>query len=211
MDNLLLVLSQLGVSGVGSVLLLFAALLFSCFFRFIAVLSIFRWGLGIRGWSFGFVTMGLALALSYYVMVPQIDQSVGAASAVLGKGPNPTEELRQNAFAAATDSWKLFLIKNTDSSTLKNFNAVKDAADTAPSWRVVAPAFVISELRHGTKAALSIILPFLVVDVLLALLFTGLGVENLKVAVVAVPVKLLLLVAVDGWNLVAQGLIKVYG
>jgi type III secretion protein R len=219
MDNLFLILSQLGISGTGGVLLLVAILLFSCFFRFVIVLSVFRWGLGIRGVTFGFVTAGLALALSYYVMVPQIEKSLGAAAVILGKVANPPDEIRQRAFESAAESWKNFLVKNTDREVLKKFtpvvvsNADSTTASENPvvSWKSAAPAFLLSELKHATRAALAIILPFLVIDLLLALLLTGLGVENLSVAVIAVPVKLLLLVAVDGWSLIADGLIKFYG
>lgn len=220
MTELIPIVSQLGISGAGGIMLLLIVLLFSCFFRFTIVLSVFRFGLGIRGAAFGIVTVGLALGLSYYVMLPQIERSLSAASTVIGKVANPPDDLRQRAFEAAADSWKEFLVKNTDRNLLQKFTpktppsapgTPESPTLTVASWKSVAPAFLISELKHGTKAALMIILPFLVVDLLLALLLTGLGVENINVAVIAVPLKLLLLVAVDGWSLIAEGLIRVYG
>jgi type III secretion protein R len=75
---------------------------------------------------------------------------------------------------------------------------------------VLAPAFVVSELRRAFEIGFMLFLPFLVVDLVVANLLVGLGMTSLSPALVALPFKLLLFVLVDGWHLVARGLVQSY-
>ena len=71
---------------------------------------------------------------------------------------------------------------------------------------VLAPAFMVSELRRAFTAGFLVFLPFLVVDLVVASVLLALGLTQLSPTSVALPLKLLLLVSVDGWRLLARGL-----
>jgi type III secretion protein R len=75
---------------------------------------------------------------------------------------------------------------------------------------VLVPAFVVSELRRAFTIGFVVFLPFLVVDLLVANVLLALGLGQMSPTSVALPFKLLLLVAVDGWRLLARGLVLGY-
>jgi len=75
---------------------------------------------------------------------------------------------------------------------------------------VVAPAFVNNELKEAFTIGFLIFLPFLVLDLLVASVLASIGFQQLQPSTVALPFKLLLFVAVDGWLIVARGLLLGY-
>jgi flagellar biosynthesis protein FliP len=76
---------------------------------------------------------------------------------------------------------------------------------------VVAPAFITSELWRAFAMAIVLLLPFLVVDLVVGLTLTALGATAMSPQTVALPLKLLLFVAVDGWRLLVEALLRGYG
>jgi type III secretion protein R len=77
------------------------------------------------------------------------------------------------------------------------------------TW-VLAPAFLTTELREAFAIAVLIFIPFLVIDLVVALSLAALGLQLTQPQVVALPLKLLLFVAVDGWRLLIEGLLRGY-
>jgi type III secretion protein R len=75
---------------------------------------------------------------------------------------------------------------------------------------VVIPAFVITELKEAFQIGFLVFLPFLVLDMVIANVLLALGMQTLSPSQVSLPFKLLLFVAVDGWALLARGLILGY-
>ncbi|HTR55040.1 MAG TPA: flagellar type III secretion system pore protein FliP, partial [Kofleriaceae bacterium] len=75
---------------------------------------------------------------------------------------------------------------------------------------VIAPAFVTTELREAFAIAVVIFVPFLVIDLVVALSLAALGLQTTSPQVVALPFKLLLFVAVDGWRLLVEALLRGY-
>jgi type III secretion protein R len=75
---------------------------------------------------------------------------------------------------------------------------------------VLAPAFIASELREAFAIAVLIFLPFLVIDLVVALGLASLGLQASSPQTVALPFKLLLFVAVDGWRLLLDSLLRGY-
>jgi len=76
--------------------------------------------------------------------------------------------------------------------------------------RLAMPAFVISELTTAFQMGVVILLPFLVVDLAVASLLMSMGMMMVPPSTIALPIKLLLFVLVDGWNLVAGSLLRSY-
>jgi len=76
------------------------------------------------------------------------------------------------------------------------------------SLRVIIPAYILSELRAGFQIGLVLFLPFLVVDLVVASITTSMGMLQLPPVVISTPLKILLFVMVDGWNLVVGSLVR---
>ena len=74
--------------------------------------------------------------------------------------------------------------------------------------RILIPAFMISELRRGFEIGFLIVLPFLVIDMIVAALTMSMGMMMLPPSVISLPVKLLFFVLVDGWNLLIGSLVR---
>jgi flagellar biosynthetic protein FliP len=77
--------------------------------------------------------------------------------------------------------------------------------------RVVVPAYLISELKAGFQIGAALYLPFLVVDMAVAAITTSVGMLQLPPVVISTPLKILLFVMVDGWNLLVGSLMKSFG
>ena len=73
------------------------------------------------------------------------------------------------------------------------------------------PAYIISELRTGFQIGAVLYLPFLIVDLVVASITLSVGMVQLPPAMVAGPLKILLFVLVDGWNLIVGSLVKTFG
>ena len=74
--------------------------------------------------------------------------------------------------------------------------------------RIAVPAFAVSELRTGFSMGLLVLLPFLVIDLVVAVVLSALGLMMLPPAVVSMPVKLLVFIAADGWSLLVRSLLR---
>jgi len=76
------------------------------------------------------------------------------------------------------------------------------------SMRVVIPAYIISELKTGFQIGVALFLPFLVIDLVVAAVTTSIGMMQLPPVIISTPLKILLFVMVDGWNLLVGSLMK---
>jgi type III secretion protein R len=77
-------------------------------------------------------------------------------------------------------------------------------------FRVVVPAFVVTELGEAFAVGFLIYLPFLVIDLVVSNVLLALGMQMMSPTQVSLPFKLLLFVAIDGWGLLAQSLVAGY-
>ena len=86
--------------------------------------------------------------------------------------------------------------------------AAAGRTDAEIDLRVLIPAFMISELRRGFEIGFLIVLPFLVIDMIVATLTMSMGMMMLPPTVISLPFKVLFFVLIDGWNLLIGGLIR---
>lgn len=107
-----------------------------------------------------------------------------------------------------------FLRAHSGAAEIATFRALANrGGPTASAARgdelwVLAPAFVTSELKSAFSIAILLLLPFLLIDVLVAVAIGVVGLPSLSPQTVALPLKLLLFVAVDGWRLLIEGLLR---
>ncbi|HEY7726516.1 MAG TPA: EscR/YscR/HrcR family type III secretion system export apparatus protein [Anaeromyxobacteraceae bacterium] len=180
------------------------------FLKFAVVLSIARSALGAPQVPPSSAVAGLALLLTLVAMAP-----VGeAALEAWRRGPEPrSAEATLAAAARAAEPLRSFLARHAradDRGTFLDLARRARPAGPPPGERdlaVLAPAFVVSELRRAFTIGFLVFLPFLVVDLLCANVLLALGLTQLSPTSVALPFKLLLFVAVDGWRLLARGLV----
>ena len=106
-----------------------------------------------------------------------------------------------------------FLTRHADARDRATFVDVAQRMNRAPVgdelW-VLAPAFLTTELREAFAIAVLIFIPFLVVDLVVGLGLAALGLQATNPQTVALPLKLLLFVAVDGWRLLIESLLRGY-
>jgi flagellar biosynthetic protein FliP len=107
---------------------------------------------------------------------------------------------------------KLFMLHYAREKDLALFTAAgqiprPNRAQDLP-LRAVVPAYMLSELKAGFAIGAVLFLPFLLIDMVTASITTSIGMFQLPPVVVSTPLKILLFVMVDGWNLLANSLLK---
>ena len=188
-------------------------LLVTCtsFLKIAVVLSVVRSALGAPQVPPSTAVTGLALVLTLAVMAPVAEAAWAAAGErpVAADGGGALE-----AGARALVPLKGFLARFARADDLAAFldlgrrlRPPGRADEVGPGdLSVLAPAFMVSELRRAFTIGFLVFLPFLVVDLVVANVLLALGLTQLSPSSVALPLKLLLLVSVDGWRLLARGL-----
>ena len=180
----------------------------TCFVRFIVVLGFVRTGLGTPSAPPNQVLVGLALFMSIFVSAPVAMEMYDKG----GKAYLAGQMDEGQAIAAATPPLREFLLRRTTEADLSLFyevaNAPRPATIDEVPLRIAIPAFLLSELRLAFKIGLTILLPFLVIDLVSATILTSLGMVMVPPQVVSLPIKLLVFVMIDGWHLVVQSLLR---
>jgi flagellar biosynthesis protein FliP len=180
------------------------------FVRTVVVLSFVRQGVGAGQSPPTQVIMGLAMFLTMFTMAPVVDQIKTTAVDPYQAGKITDME----ALEVGVVPLKRFMLRQTREADLKLFYDATNAPlpqtpDDVP-MRLAMPAFVISELTTAFQMGVVILLPFLVVDLAVASLLMSMGMMMVPPSTIALPIKLLLFVLVDGWNLVAGSLLRSY-
>jgi len=205
-----------GSGPVGMIVLLtlvtlLPAIILSCtsFVRFIVVLGFVRTGLGTPAAPPNQVLVGLALFMTVFVSAPVAMDMYNAG----GKQYFAGQLDEKAALEAALPPLRKFLIAHTGDADLELFLEASSAKqrpatiDDVP-LRALIPAFILSELRTAFKIGLTILLPFLVIDLVAATVLTSLGMVMVPPSVVSLPAKLLVFVMIDGWHLVVESLLR---
>ena len=204
------------VSGTLSTLLLVSALslapalllMTTCFVRISIVLAILRQAIGAQAVPSNQVLAGLALFMTAAIMTPvwneiqrdalvpyQSEQVSWQEALARAKVPLHRFMARQIERTGNADDVWLFLERSgTDSSGITTYDQVP--------FQALAPAFLLSELKTAFLIGFQIYLPFLVIDLVVASVISGMGLVTVPPALVSLPAKLLLFVLMDGWHLI---------
>jgi len=185
----------------------------TCFTRFIIALSFLRAGLGLQTTPANLILISLALFMTFYVMGPTFDKAWQGGLKPLIENQITEEQ----AYTEITTPFKEFMLAHVREKDVQLFANLADSqtANNQPGqeveMRVLIPAFMISELRRGFEIGFLIILPFLVIDMIVATLTMSMGMMMLPPTVISLPFKILFFVLIDGWNLLVGGLIRSFG
>ena len=182
-------------------------LLMTSFTRIVIVLGFVRTALGTPSAPSNQIVVGLSLFLTFFLMGPVIDRVQSEALAPYLDGKITSTEALDRASVPLKD----FMLKQTRTRDLEYFLELGGFGPTSVKnlpMRVVIPAFVISELQTAFQMGFLLFLPFLVIDFLVSSVLMALGMMMMPPVTVALPLKLLLFVLVDGWHLVVKSLVQ---
>ena len=181
-------------------------LLMTGFTRIVIVLSLTRSALGTQQIPPNTVLLGLALFLTFFTMAPTLNAvNDGAIKPYMQKKISFDQ-----AVSSASKPVRAFMLKQAREKDLAVF--VKLSKTPRPAtpqdipMSVLAPAFVVGELKTAFTIGFVIFIPFLVIDMVVSITLMSMGMMMLPPVMVSLPFKLLLFVLVDGWQLIAQSL-----
>lgn len=178
------------------------------FTRIIIILSFLRNAMVIQQVPPNVVLAGLSLFLTLFIMGPTLNQI--NVQAYL---PYRQEQITQEeALKRATVPLKEFMLRQTEKGTLNMYldmagQELTDKVEDLP-LTVIVPSFMTSELKHAFLAGFLIYLPFLLIDMVTASILMSMGMVMLPPAMISLPFKLLLFIAVDGWELLFSSIVK---
>lgn len=182
-------------------------LLMTSFTRIVIVLGFVRTALGTPSAPSNQIIVGLALFLTFFLMGPVIDRVQKEAIAPYLDGHITSVEAMDKASGPLKD----FMLKQVRTRDLEYFLEIGGYGPTAVKdlpIRVVIPAFVVGELQTSFQMGFMLFLPFLVIDFLVSSVLMTLGMMMMPPMTIALPLKLLLFVLVDGWHLVVKSLVQ---
>jgi flagellar biosynthetic protein FliP len=179
------------------------------FTRFIVALSFLRSGLGVQSTPANLVLISLSLFMTFFVMAPTFDKA-------WDNGLKPMMDnaiSEQDAYVQITGPFREFMlsqVREKDMALFENLSRgrfqIEDRSKV--DLRLLVPAFMISELRRGFEIGFLIVLPFLVIDLIVSTITMSMGMMMLPPSVIALPVKILFFVLIDGWNLLIGSLVR---
>lgn len=177
------------------------------FIRVSIVLSMVRTAMGTQQAPPNSVIVSLSIFLTIFIMSP-VWQAVNRDAVQPFNAGKITQQQMIDKTLVPLRGFMLRQTRENDIALFLEFSNIKDlkTPDQLPTW-VLIPAFMLSELRTAFEIAFLIFLPFLVVDLIIANLLLSLGMFMLSPVIVSLPFKVMLFVLVDGWNLIARGLI----
>ncbi len=185
-------------------------LLMTCFTRIVIVLSFVRSALQLQGTPANQIIIGLSLFMTYFVMAPVWDNISREAVK-----PYQAQQISSSqAMDRASHHLSTFMLKQTRPKDVELFvGMAKLQASTTEELplRVVIPAFIISELRTAFQMGFLIYVPFILIDLIVATVLMSMGMMMMPPTTISLPLKILLFVLVDGWDLVVQSLVRSFG
>ncbi len=180
------------------------------FVRIIVVLSMLRHAFGMQETPPNTVLISLALFLTLFTMTPVIEQMNASAFTPFMAGKISSER----AFEKGTLPLRDFMVRQTREQdfTLMVELSKKPMPDSVEgiSNTQLIPAFMLSELRSAFQIGFVVFLPFLLVDLVVSSILMSLGMMMVPPTTIALPIKILMFILIDGWNLVIRSLVGTF-
>ena len=180
------------------------------FVRIAVVLSLLRTALGTPQAPPNAVIISLSLFLTAFIMAPTFQTAYEE-----GIEPFMAEAISlEEAVPRATAPMKVFMAEHVNDADLALFVDMADVdAETLDNpadapFHVLAPAFMISELKRAFEIGFMIFLPFLIIDLVVSSILMSMGMMMLPPVTISLPFKLIFFVLVDGWRLISGSLVE---
>lgn len=186
------------------------AMMVTCLPFFLIVLSILRQGVGLQQAPPNMLIVSIALFLTFFVMEPVF-------SAAWENGISPLLDRKiseQEAFSRTLDPFRTFMSARVDEEALVILHDARGLdqplAIEAPPLSLLIPAFVLSEIQRAFVIGFVVLLPFLVIDLLVASILMAMGMIMVPPAIVSLPFKIGFFVVTNGWVAVSGALVRGY-
>jgi len=187
------------------------AMMVTCLPFMLIVLSILRQGVGLQQAPPNMLIVSVAIFLTFFVMEPVFKEAWTAGVEPLMNGAMAEEQ----AFEATMQPFRAFMDARVDPGAV---DILADARpiETAPSedgatpLSLLVPAFVLSEIQRAFEIGFIVLLPFLVIDLLVASILMAMGMMMVPPAVVSLPFKVAFFVLTNGWVAVSGALVRGY-
>ena len=177
------------------------------FLRIIIVLSMLRHAIGMPETPPNTVLIGLALFLTLFTMSPVIESVNRDALQPFMAGKLGM----QSAYDKGSSPVREFMVRQTREQDLALMVELSKAAQPQSMADIsnvqLVPAFMLSELRAAFQIGFVVFLPFLLIDLIVSSVLMALGMMMMPPTTVALPLKILMFVLVDGWSLLLKGLV----
>lgn len=178
------------------------------FVRIVIVLSFLRSAIGLQQSPPNPVLVSLALFLTLFVMGPTFETAWRE-----GIAPLIEEELEEGvALERAAQPFHEFMRRQVREKDVALFLEIARLPPPARAedlpFRVLVPAFMISELRRAFEIGFIVFVPFLVIDLVVACLLMAMGMMMLPPVMISLPFKIIFFVLVDGWALLVGSLVE---
>ena len=182
-------------------------IMLSSFTRIVVVLSMLRSALGLQQTPPNTVLISLALFLTLFTMMP-------VAESIYTQAYQPYQAKQidtQSALKKAESPLRQFMLRQTREKELQLIwhlakEKVPARVEDIKFYQLI-PAFLLSELQTAFQIGFMIFLPFLLVDLIVSGILMTMGMMMMPPMSISLPIKILLFVLIDGFDLVTQSLV----
>lgn len=203
----------------------FIIMILTSFLKIVVVLSLLRSALGVQQAPPNQIINGVAFMLSLYVMYPTGIKMYTAGEAAVQQTTMPKELFTAESSGyilkvadAAKEPLRDFLIRNSSPKHRTLF--FKMAYRVLPEeyrtgldvkdFIIVVPSYITSQLKDAFEIGVLIYIPFFVIDLVTSNILLAMGMMMLSPVTISMPLKLFLLVMLDGWTLLIEGLVNTF-
>ncbi len=206
-------------------LLPFIVMVLTAFIKIVVVLSLLRNAIGAQQAPPNQVVNGVGFLLSLYIMYPTALQMYQSAEDIINSDQAPSSLIEQGSAEyfmavaqAAAEPYRDFLKRNVIPSHQKTFYQMtykilpqENKLRLKPDhFIVLIPSYIATQLKTAFEVGVLIYIPFFVLDLVTGNILLAMGMMMLSPVTISMPLKLFLLVMLDGWTLLIQGLVATF-
>ena len=178
------------------------------FTRIIIILAFIRQALGTQQTPPNQILIGMALFLTFFIMEP-VWSNVHKNAFQPFMDNKMTQSQALDRAALPVKRFMQRFVRDKDLALFIRISKIQRprTIDDVP-FHVIVPAFIISELKSAFQIGFLLYVPFLVVDLVVASVLMSMGMMMLPPIMISLPLKLMLFVLVDGWNLIVGSIVE---
>jgi flagellar biosynthetic protein FliP len=178
------------------------------FARLLIVFHFLRQALGLQTTPSNQTLIGLSVIMTFFLMQPVGEVIFRDSIIPLQQGKITAVDAVARAASPMRQFMSHFVRERDVALFLEMAKEPRPENIGDVSFRVLLPAYILSELKAGFQIGAVLFLPFLVVDMVVASITTSVGMMQLPPVVISTPLKLLLFLMVDGWHLLIGALMR---
>lgn len=208
----------------GMSMLPFIVMLLTSFTKIVIVMSLLRNAIGVQQAPPNQVLNGMAIILTVYVMAPTALAMFEASQDVIEKYKHSSLVSKDSAafmydlVNSSKEPFRSFLKRNSLATHQNSFYRLALRTFPEPfrsdmkqeTFIILIPSYISSQIRNAFEIGVLIYLPFFVIDIVTSNVLLAMGMMMMSPMSISLPLKLLLVVMLDGWTLLVQGLVLTY-